>query len=46
VTPPGASSTPSGSQVSVGTPGSLVPGWAPDLRTTEDRINFALLVKM
>lgn len=28
-----------------GPPGSLVPGWAPDLRTTETRLNLALLVK-
>jgi hypothetical protein len=36
VTPPG------GNQ---GLPGSLVPGWAPDLRKTESRMNFALMVK-
>jgi len=36
VTPPGGNT---------GTPGSLVPGWAPDLRTSEKRLTFALLVK-
>lgn len=36
VTPPG------GNQ---GTPGSLVEGWAPDLRKTESRLTLALLVK-
>jgi hypothetical protein len=46
MTPPGASNTPSGSQVSVGAPGSFVPGWAPDLVKTENRINMALLVKL
>jgi Putative beta-barrel porin-2, OmpL-like. bbp2 len=28
-----------------GAPGSLVPGWAPDLRKDEDRLNMAILVK-
>jgi len=28
-----------------GTPGSTVNGWAPDLRTTESRMNLSLLVK-
>jgi hypothetical protein len=28
-----------------GAPGSIVPGFAPDLRRTETRLNFALLVK-
>jgi hypothetical protein len=28
-----------------GSPGSSVEGWAPDLRKTENRLNFALLVK-
>jgi hypothetical protein len=37
VTPPGGN---------VGTPGSLVPGWAPDLRKSENRVTFALLVKL
>jgi hypothetical protein len=46
ITPPGASNTTTGSQVTVGSPGSLVPGWSPDLRKTENRINMALLVKM
>jgi hypothetical protein len=36
VTPPG------GNQ---GAPGSLVPGWAPDLRKNENRLNMAILVK-
>jgi hypothetical protein len=36
VTPPGGNT---------GTPGSLVPGWAPDLRNTETRITAAILVK-
>jgi hypothetical protein len=36
VTPPGGN---------VGTPGSMVDGWAPDLRKTENRITAALLVK-
>ena len=46
VTPPGATNTPDGASASVGAPGSYVPGWAPDLRTTENRFNFSLLVKM
>ncbi|HWC74151.1 MAG TPA: outer membrane beta-barrel protein [Gemmatimonadales bacterium] len=37
VTPPGGNSGP---------PGSLVPNFAPDLRTSENRITFALLVKL
>ncbi len=36
VTPPGGNT---------GTPGSLVPGWAPDLRNSENRITGAFLVK-
>jgi hypothetical protein len=36
VTPPGGNS---------GSPGSLVTGWSPDLRKTEDRLNLAILVK-
>jgi hypothetical protein len=36
ITPPG------GNQ---GAPGSLVEGWAPDLRKTESRLNLALMVK-
>lgn len=36
ITPPG------GNQ---GAPGSLVSGWSPDLRRTENRLNLALLVK-
>jgi hypothetical protein len=46
MTPPGASNTTNGSQVTVGAPGSLVPGWSPDLAKTESRINAALLVKL
>ncbi|HWW85486.1 MAG TPA: outer membrane beta-barrel protein [Vicinamibacterales bacterium] len=37
VTPPGGNT---------GAPGSLVPGWAPDLAKSENRITFALLVKL
>jgi hypothetical protein len=37
VTPPGGNTGP---------PGSLVPGFTPDLRTSENRITFALLVKL
>jgi hypothetical protein len=44
-TPPGATNAPSGSEVSSGPAGSAVPGWGPDLRESEDRINMALLVK-
>jgi hypothetical protein len=36
VTPPGGNN---------GTPGSMVPGWQPDLRNTEDRATMAILVK-
>ena len=36
VTPPGGNT---------GAPGSMVPGWAPDLRRDETRLLFALLVK-
>ncbi len=36
VTPPGGNTGPAG---------SLVPGWAPDLAKTENRVTFALLVK-
>ncbi len=46
MTPPGASNTTTGSSMTVGGPGSLVPGWSPDLRTTEDRFNLSLLVKL
>ncbi len=28
-----------------GAPGSLVTGWAPDLRKNETRLNFAILIK-
>jgi hypothetical protein len=37
VTPPGGNT---------GAPGSFVEGWAPDLRKSENRVTFALLVKM
>jgi hypothetical protein len=36
ITPPGGNT---------GTPGSLVPGWAPDLRNSENRMTGAILVK-
>jgi Putative beta-barrel porin-2, OmpL-like. bbp2 len=36
ITPPGGNT---------GTPGSLVPGWAPDLRNSENRMTAAILVK-
>jgi hypothetical protein len=39
---PGGITPPGGNQ---GAPGSLVPGWSPDLTKTESRINAALLVK-
>jgi hypothetical protein len=39
---PGGITPPSGN---TGALGSLVPGWAPDLRKTEDRLNLAILVK-
>jgi len=39
---PGGVTPPGGNQ---GTPGSLVPGWAPDLRKVENRLNMAILVK-
>jgi hypothetical protein len=37
VTPPGGNT---------GAPGSIVPGWQPDLRRSENRISFAMLVKL
>jgi hypothetical protein len=37
VTPPGGNVAP---------PGSLVPGWAPDLRKDENRLTFAFLLKL
>ncbi len=40
---PGGVTPPNGN---VGAPGSSVPGWAPDLRRTEDRIDCAILVKL
>jgi hypothetical protein len=36
VTPPGGNA---------GAPGSVIPGWSPDLRRQEDRLLFALLIK-
>jgi hypothetical protein len=36
VTPPGSNT---------GAPGSVVPGWTPDLRNSENRLNMAILVK-
>ena len=40
---PGGSTPPGGNQ---GAPGSLVPGWMPDMVHTEPRVSLALLVKM
>jgi len=37
VTPPGGNT---------GSPGSLVPGWVPDLRKQERRVTLAMLVKL
>ncbi len=37
VTPPGGN---------IGAPGSLVPGFSPDLRKSENRVTIALLVKL
>ncbi len=42
-TGPGGVTPPGGNQ---GTPGSLVPGFTPDLRKYERRMTFAVLVKM
>lgn len=39
---PGGITPPGGNQ---GTPGSLVPGWTPDLRNSENRMTGAVLVK-
>jgi hypothetical protein len=39
---PGGVTPPGGNQ---GAPGSVVEGFTPDLRKTEDRLNFAILVK-
>jgi hypothetical protein len=39
---PGGVTPPGGNQ---GSPGSLVDGWAPDLRKSENRLNMAILVK-
>ena len=46
MTPPGESNTANGAEVTTGPPGSFVPGWAPDLRHDENRLNLALLVKL
>jgi hypothetical protein len=40
---PGGLTPPSGNS---GSPGSIVPGFRPDLRKSETRLNFALLVKL
>jgi len=40
---PGGSTPPGGNQ---GAPGSIVPGWAPDMVRTEPRFTLALLVKL
>jgi len=37
ITPPGGN---------LGPPGSIVPGWMPDLRRSENRVTFAILVKL
>jgi hypothetical protein len=42
-TGPGGLTPPGGNQ---GAPGSLVPGWSPDLVQTENRLTFALLLKL
>jgi hypothetical protein len=39
---PGGVTPPGGNQ---GAPGSLVPGFTPDLRKNENRLNMAILVK-
>ncbi len=39
---PGGVTPPGGNQ---GPPGSVVPGWTPDLRKSENRLNMAILVK-
>ncbi|HEY2806880.1 MAG TPA: hypothetical protein VGI92_13565, partial [Gemmatimonadales bacterium] len=39
----GGVTPPNGDQ---GAPGSQVAGWTPDLRQTENRLNFAILVKL
>lgn len=43
--PPGSCSTPVIGNNICGSPGALVPGWAPDLRKIENRLNMAILVK-
>ncbi|HEY2028114.1 MAG TPA: outer membrane beta-barrel protein [Myxococcales bacterium] len=46
MTPQGESSTANGSETNTGPAGSFVPGFVPDLRNDENRVNFALLVKL
>jgi hypothetical protein len=46
MTPSGTGTTANGSTTTVGPAGSFVPGFTPDLRTDENRMNFALLVKL
>jgi hypothetical protein len=53
MSPPGEGNTVNGSETTVCppggatcAPGAAIPGWSPDLRTSEDRINCALLVKL
>jgi hypothetical protein len=46
MTPPGESTTADGSETNTGPAGSFVPGFAPDLRSDESRMNFALWVKL
>ena len=46
ITPPGASNTSSGAAVNSGPAGSFVPGFTPDLRNDENRMNLALLIKL
>jgi len=44
VTPPACSTPVLGNNI-CGSPGAFVPGWAPDLRKVENRLNMAILVK-
>jgi hypothetical protein len=46
MTPRGESNTVNGSEVTTGPAGSFVPGFTPDLRNDEKRLNMALLVKL
>jgi len=43
--PPGSCPTPVIGNNICGSPGAFVPGWAPDLRKVENRLNMAILVK-